>query len=196
MNAADIESLLTTLEGGQVQTIEAGVWQVEMPACRLLAILSDDQSWLRMMVPIAAASEAEPFCRELLESNFDETGAVRYALHQEALWAVFQHALSSLAVEDCAAAIAQLLDLNQRGLKHCFDQYLDRQVSLIILAAKRQNISLEATLQNLDRFYQEGVMGDLTAPPEVRTATLDAWRARLERLWPVVDVSGTGTVQD
>jgi hypothetical protein len=60
-------------------------------------------------------------------------------------------------------------------------------VLLIIQAAKQQNMTLEMTVQNLDRFYQEGVMGDLDASPVVRAATLDAWRNRLQRLWPTVE---------
>lgn len=176
--------ILSSLHGAEVQMIEAGLWQVETPIYRLLVLLSEDQSWLRMMVPVAPESEAEPFFRELLYSNFDDTGEVRYGLYQSTLWVVFQHALSSLTEEDFAGAIANLTNLQQRGLNDCFDQYADQQVSLIVKAAKQQNLSLEATLQNLDRFYQEGVMGDLDTTPEVREATLTAWRNRLERLWP------------
>jgi hypothetical protein len=187
MLVPEIDQTLTSMYGAELQSLEAGLWQVETVAYRLLVLLSEDQAWLRMMIPITSAAEAEPFWRELLVSNFDATGEVRYGLYQEALWAVFQHALPSLTTEDFMAAIAQLVSLQELGLKDCFDQYIDRQVSLIIRAAKQQNMSLETTLQNLDRFYQEGVMGSLDDKPDVRSATLSAWQGRLERLWPTID---------
>jgi hypothetical protein len=183
----DIEPILVSLYESGIQNIELGLWQIETPTHRLLVLLSEDQSWLRMMIPVIAAAEAEPFWKELLERNFDDTGEVRYGLHQDALWAVFQHALSSLTAEDFVAAIAQLTNLQERGLKDCFDHHADQQVILIIRAAKQQNMSLKMTLQNLDRFYQEGVMGDLDTSPEIRALTLEAWQNRLERLWPMIE---------
>jgi hypothetical protein len=187
MVIAEIDPILASLYDSGIQAIEPGLWQVETPTHRLLVLLSEDQSWLRMMIPIASAAEAEPFWKDLLALNFDATGEVRYGIHQEALWAVFQHALPSLTSEDFIAAIAQLTNLQERGLDDCFDRFADEQVVLIIQAAKQQNMTLEMTVQNLDRFYQEGVMGDLDASAEVRTATLEAWRNRLQRLWPTVE---------
>jgi hypothetical protein len=183
----DIEPILVSLYESGIQNIELGLWQIETPTHRLLVLLSEDQSWLRMMIPIVGAAEAESFWKELLERNFDDTGEVRYGLHQDALWAVFQHALSSLTAEDFIAAIAQLNNLQERGLKDCFDQHVDQQVVLIIRAAKQQNMSLKMTLQNLDRFYQEGVMGGLDTSAEERSRTLEAWHNRLERLWSTVE---------
>jgi hypothetical protein len=185
----EIDPILASLYESGIQAIEPGLWQVETLTHRLLILLSEDQSWLRMMIPITSAAEAEPFWKELLERNFDDTGEVRYGIHQDALWAVFQHALPSLTSEDFVAAIAQLTNLQERGLTDCFDRYADEQIALIIQAAKQQKMSLEATLQNLDRFYQEGVMGDLDSTPEVRAVTLEAWRNRLQRLWPTVEGS-------
>jgi hypothetical protein len=189
MVIAEIDPILASLYESGIQAIEPGLWQVETPTHRLLVLLTEDQSWLRMMIPIASAAEAEPFWKALLERNFDATGEVRYAVHQDALWAVFQHALPSLTSEDFVAAIAQLTNLQARGLNDCFDQFADEQVVLIIQAAKQQNMTLEMTIKNLDRFYQEGVMGDLDSSPEIRAATLDAWRNRLQRLWPTVEHS-------
>jgi hypothetical protein len=183
MVIAEIDPILASLYESGIQAIEPGLWQVETPTHRLLVLLSEDQSWLRMMIPVASAAEAEPFLKELLERNFDDTGEVRYGIHQEALWAIFQHSLSSLTSEDFLAAIAQLTNLQERGLNDCFDKFADEQVVLIIQAAKQQNMTLDMTVKNLDRFYQEGVLGDL----EMRAATLEAWRNRLQRLWPTVE---------
>jgi hypothetical protein len=185
----EIDPILVSLYESGIQAIEPGLWQVETPTYRLLVLLSEDQSWLRMMIPIASAAEAEPFWKALLERNFDDTGEVRYGVHQDALWAVFQHSLPSLTSEDFLAAIAQLTNLQERGLNDCFDQFADEQVALIIQAAKQQNMTLDMTIKNLDRFYQEGVMGDLDASPETRAATLEAWQNRLQRLWPIIENS-------
>ena len=187
MVIAEIDPILASLYESGIEIIEPGLWQVETPTHRLLVLLTEDQSWLRMMIPVSSAAEAEPFFKELLQRNFDATGEVRYAVHQDALWAVFQHALPSLTSEDFVAAIAQLTHLQARGLNDCFDQFADQQVVLIIQAAKQQNMTLDMTIKNLDRFYQEGVMGDLDSSPEIRAATLEAWRNRLQRLWPTVE---------
>lgn len=189
MLVQEIDPILSSIYGEALQTIEAGLWQIETAQYRLLVLLSEDQSWLRMMIPIAPAAEAEPFLRLLMENNFDDTGEARYGLHQEALWVVFQQGLETLSRDGFLSAIAQLVRLQEQGLNHCFDQFVDQQVISIIRAAKPQGMSLEMTLQNLDRFYQEGVMGDLDAPAAERDGTLAAWRERLERLWPLIDAA-------
>jgi hypothetical protein len=57
------------------------------------------------------------------------------------------------------------------------------RISQIVGTAKLQGQSLEATLQTLERFYQEGLMGDMQQGASSREATLAAWRYQLERLW-------------
>lgn len=188
MIVQDIDPILASMYGSQLQTLETGLWQVETDAYRLLVLLSDDRSWLRMMIPIAPASEAMPFLQTLMENNFDDTGEARYGLHQDALWAIFQQGLEGLTQDSFLSALSQLTQLQEQGLSHCFDQYVDKQVTFIIRAAKQQGMTLEMTLQNLDRFYQEGVMGDLDAPSAERDETLAAWQSRLERLWPTINV--------
>jgi hypothetical protein len=187
MIVQDIDPILSALYGAELQAIEMGLWQVETAQYRLLVLLSEDQSWLRMMIPIAPAAEAEPFLQLLMENNFDETGEARYGLHQDALWGVFQHGVESLSRDGLLSAIAQLVRLQEQGLSHCFEQFVDQQVTTIIRASKQQGMTLDMTIQNLDRFYQEGVMGDLDDPATEREGTLAAWRERLERLWPLID---------
>ncbi len=46
---------------------------------------------------------------------------------------------------------------------------------------------METTLQNLERFYAEGIMGDLSGSTQEREQTLSAWRYQLERLWSEVE---------
>jgi hypothetical protein len=140
-----------------------------------------------MLIPIASALEAQPFLAQLLESNFDETQETRYALNQNVLWGVFQHDCETLDPKDFSAAIARLISLNQQGLSNSFNQLIDNRIRQIIQAAKQQGQSLEATLQTLDRFYREGLMGDIEQGAESREQVLMAWQRQLERLWPEVE---------
>ena len=184
MKPEEIANKLTELFGAAaVQMTEPSAWQVETPQLRLLVLLSEDQSWLRVLIPIAPAQDAQPFVEQLLEANFDDTQETRYALNQNVLWGVFQHNRETLDPEDFAAAIARLVSLRQRGLSDSFDQLVDERVRQIIQAAKQQGQSLEATLQTLDRFYREGLMGNLEQNAQSREQVLAAWRRRLENLW-------------
>ncbi|HEY9639659.1 MAG TPA: hypothetical protein V6C57_04205 [Coleofasciculaceae cyanobacterium] len=183
MTPQDITSTLTTLFGEAVKVSEPESWQVEGDNLRLLVLLSEDQSWLRSLITIAPAQQATPFLAQLLEANFDETQETRYALFQDLLWGVFQHSLEGLTPEDFQAAIARLVVLHQQGLGDSFSKLAETQVRQIIRAAKLQGQSLEATLQSLERFYEEGVMGDIDSGSEARSQVLNAWRYQLERLW-------------
>jgi hypothetical protein len=183
MTPQDITRELITFFGETVQVSEPDFWQIETGKTRLLVLLSEDQSWLRSLVSITSAEEAQPYLVQLLESNFDETQEVRYALYENVLWAVFQHSLASLTVEDFQGAIARLISLQQKGLFDRFNQLAEEQVRQIISAAKQNGQSLEITLQTLDRFYQEGVLGDIDDPSQDRNQILAAWQYQLERLW-------------
>lgn len=183
MTPDEISKQLTHLFGDTVAELEPGSWQVENPDFRLLVLLSDDRSWVRGLVPITSAQEAQPYLEQLLEANFDDTQQTWYALQEGALWGVFQHRCESLTSEDFTAAIQQLQRLRQEGLDQCFNRLVENRIRLIIQVAKLNGQSLEATMQTLDRFYQEGVMGEIDAGSEQQQQTLMAWRRQLERLW-------------
>lgn len=187
MNLAEITATLTDLFGTVLKLTAPGSWQVEAPDFRLLILLSDDGSWLRLLIPIAPAQDVMPFMEELLEANFDTTQETRYAIHQAVLWGVFQHSCEGLVAADFVAAIQRLLLLKQRGLNDSFNQVLEDRVRQIIQAAKQQGQSMETTLQMLDRFYEEGMMGDMAAGGAAKEETLSAWRYQLERLWQAVE---------
>jgi hypothetical protein len=186
MTPEDITHALRDLFGSAVEVMPPDSWQVENDSSRLLVLLSEDRSWLRLLVSIAPESEAEPFFKTLLEANFDHTQEARYALFEGVLWGVFQHYRESLTPEDLKRAIARLLSLRQKGLSDAFSQFTEAQIFQIIRVAKAQGQSLPETLQTLERFYREGVMGDVDQPIEEREATLSAWRYQLERLWEQV----------
>lgn len=187
MTPHDITQTLTDLFPDAVQSQEPESWQVERDALRLLVLLSEDQSWLRVLVTIAPAQDAKPFYEELLAANFDETQETRYAVFQDVLWGVFQHSSASLTIEDFQEAIARLISLQERGLSPSFNQLAERQIRQIIRVAKHNGQSLEATLQSLDRFYEEGMMGNIESTAAQRSEVLGAWRYQLERLWSQVD---------
>jgi hypothetical protein len=183
MTPTEITATLTQLFGNTVQVKEPDSWQVEADSLRLLVLLSEDQTWMRSLITIASATEAEPFLPQIMAANFDETQEARYALFQNILWGVFQHNLASLTATDFQAAIGRLIAMHQKGLSESFNQLAEAQVRQIVQVAKQQGQSLEATLQMLDRLYQEGVLGDLDQGAQERGNILDAWRYQLNRLW-------------
>ncbi|NEP19720.1 MAG: hypothetical protein F6J97_22995 [Leptolyngbya sp. SIO4C1] len=187
MTPDEITAFLQQRYGDSLQTNPPDAWQVETPDFRLLVLLSADQSWLRLLVPIVPAQDAQSFMAQILDANFDRTQQARYAFHQSVLWGVFHHDRASLDSAQLEDAVNRLLTMKQQGLDPFFSQMVEMQVRKIIAAAKLQGQSLETTMQTLDRFYSEGMMGDLESSPYQKEA-LSAWRYQLERLWPEVNV--------
>lgn len=188
MTPQDITTVLSNLFGSAMQMTSTEAWQVDLGNFRLLVLLSEDQSWLRSLISIAPAHEAQPYFEQLLAANFDETQETRYALYDGVLWGVFQHSRDSLTVADFEAAIARLTQLQEQGLSQRFSQLAETQIRQIIRAAKLQGQSLPTTLQTLERFYQEGVMGEMDQNAQQRQDVLQAWQYQLERLWDDVNV--------
>lgn len=184
MELTQIQPLLTTcFPDAQVTHPSETAWQVELSQGRLLAIVSADLSTLRILLPLAPQSEAQPYLEALLEMNFDATQSVRFALHQNVLWSVFFHRLDTLTPGDLQVSLEQGQQLAQTWLRDVFMQATEKQMRQIIQAAKQQGQSLEATLQNIGRFYQEGVLGDLEQTTQERESVMAAWQKRLTQLW-------------
>lgn len=183
MTPDEISEQLSEKFSNAVEQLAPGSWQVDTSDFRLLVLLSDDESWLRVLIPIAPAQDAQPFFEQLLEANFEETQAIRYALQQNVLWAVFHHNTVSLTTLDFTDAVQHLIDLRYKGLDDCFNRFVETRVRQIIRVSKQQGQSLEATMQTLERFYQEGLMGDMEAGAKAREETLAAWQFQLQRLW-------------
>jgi hypothetical protein len=182
-----LQPLLVELFGEALQVMPPDSFQVEESGFRLLVLTSEAQGWLRLLVPIAPEGETAGFLAQILAANFDSTQQVRYAVHQQVLWGVYHHRLDSLVEEDLRAAIAQLTTLHDQGLDVFFNSMIEAQIRQIIAASKAQGQSLAATLQTLERFYAEGMMGGLDQTAQQRGATLDAWRYQLNRLWDEVE---------
>lgn len=190
MTPDEITALLNELFQEGLRANPPQNWQVEDGNSRLLLLLSEDQTWLRVLISIAPAADAQPFWEQLLEANFDATQETRYALHQRVLWGVFQHDIQTLTEADLRRAIARLIDLQRQGLSDSFNRVAEAQIRQIIYAAKLQGQSLESTMQTLERFYQEGMLGEISQSPEQREAVLGAWRSQLERFWDEVGDEG------
>jgi hypothetical protein len=190
MTPEDIAGTLTKLfSTAEVKAIAPESWQVDTPTFRLLVLLSEDQTWLRVLLPIVPLQEAQPFLAQFLEANFDDTQEVRYALYDDVVWAVFQHNSSTLVSADFASAIARLVSLSEAGLDNVFNRLIEGRIRQIIQTAKQQGQSLAATMQNLERFYAEGLMGEINQTAETREQLLTAWQRQLERLWNQVEIN-------
>jgi hypothetical protein len=182
------QTLAELFNTADVQAIAPGSWQIDTPTYRLLILLSEDDSWLRLLLPIVPLREAQPFLAQFLEANFDDTQQVRYALYDDVVWAVYQHNSSTLTKEDFSSAIARLITLYEAGLNDVFNRLIENRVRKIVQAAKQQGQSLEATMQNLERFYAEGLLGEVNQTVEAREEVLAAWKRQLERLWNEVGI--------
>ncbi|MDB9310728.1 hypothetical protein PN471_19285 [Aphanizomenon sp. CS-733/32] len=184
MTPEDIAGTLTELFSAEVvKSIAPGSWQVETADFRLLVLLSEDNTWLRVLLPIMPLQEATAFMTQFLEANFDDTQETRYAVYDDVIWGVFQHNSGTLTNGDFANAIARLISLYQAGVHDVFNNLVETRIREIIKAAKQQGQSLEATMQNLDRFYAEGLLGDIDQNAQGREQVLAAWQRQLERLW-------------
>ncbi|MBD2345011.1 hypothetical protein [Anabaena subtropica] len=181
------EILAELFSTADVQAIAPGSWQVDTSTFRLLVLLSEDSSWLRVLLPIVPLQEAQAFLAQFLEANFDDTQEVRYALYDGVIWAVYQHNSSTLTSDDLSSAISRLISLYEAGLNDVFNRLIESRVRQIVQAAKQQGQSLEATMQNLERFYAEGLLGEVNQTIEAREEVLAAWKRQLERLWNEVN---------
>jgi predicted YcjX-like family ATPase len=88
-----------------------------------------------------------------------------------------------LVVEDFRDAIARLISLYEVGVNDVFNRLTETKIKEIVQASKQQGKSMEATMQNLERLYAEGLMGEMDQSPESRERVLGAWKRQLEKLW-------------
>ncbi len=198
MNPTELQDFFRARYGDEaVNTVAPEAFKVEprpvegeTPAARpfeIYVMWSGDALWVRLMTPVTSAAEATPFLEQLMQANFEQTEKVRYALHEDGLWLVSQHRLERLHPQDLEDVVATFTTAQQAGLDVFFRDRIDLQIKQIILANKSQGQTLESTLQTLQHFYQEGMMGGLDQPAAERNATLEAWRYQLTRLWDTVD---------
>lgn len=187
MTPDDLTSALTNRFGEAAQHSPPDAWQVETDKMRLIAIATPPL--LKLMTPIMPLAEAQAFITQMLEANFDQTREAHYALHQNVIWGVSQFDFETLTQPLLERAINQLAEMKSQGAEVFFSRLMESQITQIITAAKLQGQSLEDTIKTLDRFYSEGVMGEM-GEQDYQNKAMTAWRSQLERLWPTVNVEG------
>ncbi|MGB3788660.1 MAG: hypothetical protein WA949_11665, partial [Phormidesmis sp.] len=104
-------------------------------------------------------------------------------------WGVSQLDFETLTPPLLERAINQLAEMKSQGAEIFFSRLMEAQLTQIITAAKLQGQSLEDTVKTLDRFYSEGVMGEM-GEQDYQDKAMTAWRKQLERLWPTVNIEG------
>ncbi|MFO5492553.1 MAG: hypothetical protein ACLBM6_08410, partial [Cuspidothrix sp.] len=68
MTPEEIATTLTELFGPEVvKPLAPGSWQIDNSDFRLLVLLSEDYTWLRVLLPIMPLQEAAPFLTQFLE---------------------------------------------------------------------------------------------------------------------------------
>jgi hypothetical protein len=179
----------------EIQAIAPGSWQVDTGNFRLLVLLSEDQTWLRILLPIVPIAQAQPFLAQFLEANFDDTQEVRYALFDGVVWAVYHHNRETLVSEDFTNAIARIISLAEAGLDDVFSRLIENRLRQIIQTAKQQGQTLQATMQNLERFYAEGLLGEIDQTSEAREQILAIWQRQLQRLWNEIEIKSVNSEQ-
>ena len=184
MEISQINSVLASLfSPEEIENNNDENWQIQTQEIRLLILLSADKSWLRVLTPVAALNDAQPFMAQLMEANFDATGLIRYASAQNVLWGAFHHNFATLTEKDFQEVVIQMIAIAKKGLSDAFKQLAESRIRQIIQASKAQGQTKEATYQTLERFYQEGMLGDLDRDPQEREDFLAAWKMQLDRLW-------------
>ncbi len=101
-----IESYLSEIEG------RPGFWRglrEEVP----IYVFSDDQNdRMRLMAPIGELRELDPsILQVLLQANYDRALDAKYALRGLEVWAVSVHPLATLAPDDFASFLEQVVKL-------------------------------------------------------------------------------------
>jgi hypothetical protein len=196
MTPEEIAGTLTEIFNiAEIQAIAPGSWQVDTGNFRLLVLLSEDQTWLRVLLPIVPIAQAQPFLAQFLEANFDDTQEVRYALFDGVVWAVYHHNRETLVSEDFTNAIARIISLAAAGLDNVFSRLIENRLRQIIQTAKQQGQTLQTTMQNLERFYAEGLLGEIDQTSEAREQILAIWQRQLQRLWNEIEIKSVNSEQ-
>ena len=101
-----IESYLTQLEG------QPGFWRGMREDVPVYVFSDDRNDRMRLMAPIGELRELNPeVLQVLLQANYDRALDAKYALRGREVWAVAVHPLATLAPDDFASFIEQVVKL-------------------------------------------------------------------------------------
>ncbi len=101
-----LESYLTDLEG------QPGFWRGMREEIPVYVFSDDTNDRMRIMAPIGELNELDPkVLQVLLQANYDRALDAKYALRGAEVWAVSVHPLATLAPDDFASFISQVVKL-------------------------------------------------------------------------------------
>lgn len=101
-----IESYLTELEGRH------GFWRGMREEVPIYVFCDDKNDRMRLMAPIGELRELDPAVLQvLLQANYDRALDAKYALRGLEVWAVSVHPLATLAPDDFASFLEQVVKL-------------------------------------------------------------------------------------
>ena len=101
-----LDSYLTELEG------EDGFWRGVREDVQIFVLSDDSHDRMRIMAPIGELKALETnVLKMLLEANYDRALDAKYALRGREVWSVSVHPLATLAPDDFASFIDQVVRL-------------------------------------------------------------------------------------
>ena len=101
-----LDSYLTDLEG------ENGFWRGVREDVQIFVLSDDSHDRMRIMAPIGELKELETHVlKMLLEANYDRALDAKYALRGREVWSVSVHPLATLAPDDFASFLDQVVRL-------------------------------------------------------------------------------------
>jgi hypothetical protein len=101
-----LDSYLTELEG------QPGFWRGMREEVQLFVLSDDSHDRMRIMAPIGELNDLEPkVLQVLLQANYDRALDAKYAMRGKEVWSVSVHPLATLAPDDFASFIDQVVRL-------------------------------------------------------------------------------------
>lgn len=101
-----LDSYLTEVEG------QPGFWRGVRDEVQLFVFSDDAHDRMRIMAPIGEVKEMQPeLLQVLLQANYDRALDARYAMRGQEVWSVSVHPLATLAPDDFADFLDQVVRL-------------------------------------------------------------------------------------
>ncbi|NOT35703.1 MAG: type III secretion system chaperone [Candidatus Eisenbacteria bacterium] len=101
-----LDSYLSQLEG------RPGFWHGVRDEIEIYVLSDESHDRMRIMAPIGEVREMQPdLLQVLLQANYDRALDARYALRGKELWSVTVHPLATLAPDDFASFLDQVVKL-------------------------------------------------------------------------------------
>jgi len=101
-----LDSYLTELEG------ESGFWRGMREDVQIFVLSDDSHDRMRIMAPVGELKDLESSVLQmLLEANYDRALDAKYAMRGKEVWSVSVHPLATLAPDDFASFLDQVVRL-------------------------------------------------------------------------------------